>query len=112
MYCAQTYDQIYTNNYPFWGGKTALNYTSPLLHTAKLRGLNPATRYWYQVSGDNATFSREFSFVSSQAAGAHGPFPYLPHVSPASWGHVAVGRHVADKLVVTPSLHHDMSLIS
>lgn len=39
----QTYDQIYTTNYPRWGGTTARNYTSPLLHTVTLTDLAPAT---------------------------------------------------------------------
>lgn len=39
----QTYDQIYTTNYPRWGGTTARNYTSPLLHTVTLADLAPAT---------------------------------------------------------------------
>ena len=66
---AQTYDQIYTGSYRFWGGTTALNYTSPLLHAATLPDLDPATRYWYRVAGDCETFSAELSFVSPQAAG-------------------------------------------
>ena len=39
----QTYDQVYTGNYKFWGGTSALNYTSPLLHTVLLSDLAPAT---------------------------------------------------------------------
>ena len=40
---AQTYDQVYTTNYPRWGGTTARNYTSPQLHTVALTDLAPAT---------------------------------------------------------------------
>ena len=43
MCAPQTYDQVYTGNYKFWGGTSALNYTSPLLHTVLLSKLAPAT---------------------------------------------------------------------
>ncbi|KAK9826440.1 hypothetical protein WJX81_005915 [Elliptochloris bilobata] len=69
---AETYEQVYTGNYRYWGGTTALNYTSPLLHTVILANLTSATAYWYCV-GDGRTFSPEFNFVSPQAPGPHYP---------------------------------------
>ena len=39
----QVYEQLYSAGYSFWGGGSALNYTSPLLHTAVMRGLAPNT---------------------------------------------------------------------
>ena len=38
------YSQLYNTSYAFWGGGSALNYTSPVLHTAVMRDLEPATR--------------------------------------------------------------------
>ena len=35
---------------PAKGGKTALNYTSPYLHTVVIANLTPGTQYFYQVS--------------------------------------------------------------
>lgn len=40
----QVYTQLYNTSYPYWGGSTALNYSSPVLHTAVMGDLKPATR--------------------------------------------------------------------
>jgi phosphodiesterase/alkaline phosphatase D-like protein len=48
------------------GGSTALNYTSPVLHTVVLTNLAPNTKYFYQV-GDGTTFSSTFNFTSLAA---------------------------------------------
>jgi len=57
------YNQIYNTTVPGNGGTTALNYTSPILHTAVLTSLAPNTKYYYQV-GDGTTFSSTFNFTS------------------------------------------------
>jgi hypothetical protein len=41
---AQVYSQLYNSSYPYWGQGSALNYTSPLLHTAVMAGLQPNTK--------------------------------------------------------------------
>ena len=46
----------------------ALNYSSPVLHTAVLENLEPNTTYFYSV-GDSDTMSDVFSFRSLAAAG-------------------------------------------
>lgn len=48
------------------GGATALNYTSPLLHTVVLSGLTPGTKYYYQV-GDGTIYSGTYNFTSLAA---------------------------------------------
>jgi len=48
------------------GGSTALNYTSPVLHTVVLNNLTAGTKYFYQV-GDGTTFSSTFNFTSLAA---------------------------------------------
>lgn len=82
---AEVYNQIYNtsgNAYTPDGGPTALNYTSPILHTATLSGLTPNTTYFYQV-GDGQTFSATYNFTSLQAPG-----PTYPQriIALADWG--------------------------
>ena len=59
----QVYNQIYNTTVSGNGGTTALNYTSPILHTVVLTGLPPSTKYYYQV-GDGTTYSPTFNFTS------------------------------------------------
>lgn len=59
----QVYSQIYNTTVSGNGGATALNYTSPVLHTVVLSGLNPDTKYFYQV-GDGTTYSGTYNFTA------------------------------------------------
>ena len=60
------------------------NYTSPLLHTIKVTGLSPKTRYYYQCAP--AARSRLHEYVFADCCGARTetlacaavPVPYLP----------------------------------
>ena len=63
---AQVYNQIYNTTVPGNGGATALNYTSPLLHTVVLSGLTPNTKYYYRV-GDGSVYSGIYNFTSLAA---------------------------------------------
>lgn len=47
----EIYNQIYNTSggSPAKGGVSALNYTSPYLHTTVLSNLTPGTQYFYQV---------------------------------------------------------------
>ena len=62
----QVYDQIYNTTVAGNGGATALNYTSPVLHSVVLSGLKPGTRYFYQV-GDGTTYSGTYNFTALAA---------------------------------------------
>ena len=65
----QTYNQIYnTTMDPRVGGSSALNYTSPLLHSVVVANLTPGVTYFYRV-GDGTTFSGIFNFTSLPAPG-------------------------------------------
>ena len=62
----QVYNQIYNTTVAGNGGATALNYTSPLLHTVVLSNLKPGTEYFYQV-GDGVTYSGIYNFTALAA---------------------------------------------
>ena len=62
----QVYNQIYNTTVAGNGGATALNYTSPLLHTVVLSNLKPGTKYFYQV-GDGVTYSGTYNFTALAA---------------------------------------------
>ena len=66
MAVLQVYNQIYNTTVAGNGGATALNYTSPVLHTVVLSNLKPGTRYFYQV-GDGTTYSGTFNFTALAA---------------------------------------------
>ncbi|KAK9854186.1 hypothetical protein WJX84_001590 [Apatococcus fuscideae] len=79
----QTYNQIYnTTMDPRVGGSSALNYTSPLLHSVVVANLTPGVTYFYRV-GDGTTFSGIFNFTSLPAPG-----PTYPQriIAIADWG--------------------------
>lgn len=81
----EIYNQIYNtsgNDQTVTGGPTARNYTSPLLHTARLTDLTPNTTVYYQV-GDGMNFSAIYNFTTLQAPG-----PYYPQriIALADWG--------------------------
>ena len=57
------YSQIYNTTVAGNGGATALNYTSPVLHTVVLSGLQPGAQYFYQV-GDGTTYSGTYNFTA------------------------------------------------
>ena len=59
----QVYSQIYNTSVAGNGGATALNYTSPNLHTVVLNNLQPGTKYFYQV-GDGTTYSGTYNFTA------------------------------------------------
>eukprot|EP00897_Mesotaenium_endlicherianum_P001572 jgi/Mesen1/1442/ME000132S00381 len=46
---AEVYSQLYAASPADFQGQTALNYTSPLLHTVQLSGLQPGSTVYYQV---------------------------------------------------------------
>lgn len=60
------YSQIYNTTVAGNGGATALNYTSPVLHTVVLSDLKPGTTYFYQV-GDGTTYSGTYNFTALAA---------------------------------------------
>lgn len=60
------YNQIYNTTVAGNGGATALNYTSPVLHTVVLSDLKPGTTYFYQV-GDGTTYSGTYNFTALAA---------------------------------------------
>ncbi|CAO2189006.1 unnamed protein product [Urochloa humidicola] len=65
--------EVYSQLYPYPG---LLNYTSGAIHHVRLRGLRPATRYYYRC-GDSSLpggLSDERSFTTLSAAGA-GSYP-------------------------------------
>ncbi|KAJ1268325.1 hypothetical protein BS78_07G126300 [Paspalum vaginatum] len=67
--------EVYSQLYPYPG---LLNYTSGAIHHVRLRGLRPATRYYYRC-GDSSIpggggLSEEFSFTTLPATGA-GSYP-------------------------------------
>ncbi|KAF8691906.1 hypothetical protein HU200_040023 [Digitaria exilis] len=65
--------EVYSQLYPYPG---LLNYTSGVIHHVRLRGLRPATRYYYRC-GDSSLpggLSDERSFTTLPAAGA-GSYP-------------------------------------
>ena len=65
--------EVYSQLYPYPG---LLNYTSGAIHHVRLRGLRPATRYYYRC-GDSSLpggLSDERSFTTLPAAGA-GSYP-------------------------------------
>ena len=66
MAALQVYNQIYNTTVAGNGGATALNYTSPVLHTVVLSNLKPGTRYFYQV-GDGTTYSATYNFTALAA---------------------------------------------
>jgi len=81
----EVYNQIYNtsgNDQTVTGGASAQNYTSPLLHTAKLADLPANTTIYYQV-GDGTTFSNIYNFTTLQAPG-----PSYPQriITLADWG--------------------------
>lgn len=79
---SEVYTQIYNTTVPGNGGATALNYTSPILHTVVLSGLTPGTQYYYQV-GDGTTYSSTFNFTSLADPSPNAPQRFLLI---ADWG--------------------------
>ncbi|KAK8450869.1 hypothetical protein SEVIR_6G115900v4 [Setaria viridis] len=72
-YVATGSSEVYSQLYPYTG---LLNYTSGAIHHVRLRGLRPATRYYYRC-GDSSLpggLSDERSFTTLPAAGA-GSYP-------------------------------------
>ncbi|KAL3151843.1 hypothetical protein ABBQ38_012808 [Trebouxia sp. C0009 RCD-2024] len=79
---SEVYSQIYNTTVAGNGGATALNYTSPVLHTVVLSGLQPGAQYFYQV-GDGTTYSGTYNFTALAEPSATAPQRFL---LVADWG--------------------------